>query len=106
MRRITLDEVAKILFSGAELTLGANEIKEVEDCHLCWAGAFTRVTDCADTRMQMRRLDRVREGMLSKVWKMLPRSCGKKRRRYKGKPFSYCGFLENAARRRVSGGDW
>ena len=71
---------------------------KVKDCHLCWAGAFTRVTDCADTRMQMRRLDRVREGMLSKVWRMLPRSCGKKRRRYKGKPFSYCGFLENAVR--------
>ena len=71
---------------------------KVKDCHLCWAGAFTRVTNCADTRMQMRRLDRVREGMLSKVWRMLPRSCGKKRRRYKGKPFSYCGFLENAVR--------
>ena len=71
---------------------------KVKDCHLCWAGAFTRVTDCADTRMQMRWLDRVREGMLSKVWRMLPRSCGKKRRRYKGKPFSYCGFLEKAVR--------
>ena len=71
---------------------------KVKDCHLCWAGAFTRVTNCADTRKQMRRLDRVREGMLSKVWRMLPRSCRKKRRRYKGKPFSYCGFLENAVR--------
>ena len=71
---------------------------KVKDCNMCWAGAFTRVTDCADTRKQMRRLDRVREGMLSKVWRMLPRSCGKKRRRYKGKPFSYCGFLENAVR--------
>ena len=39
-----------------------------------------------------------REGMLSKVWRMLPRSCGKKRRRYKGTPFSYYGFLEKAAR--------
>ena len=71
---------------------------KVKDCHLCWAGAFTRVTNCADTRKLMRRIDRVREGMLSKVWRMLPRSCGKKRRRYKGKPFSYCGFLENAVR--------
>jgi len=40
----------------------------------------------------------VREGMLTKVWRMLPRSCGKKRRRYKGKPFSYYGFLEKAVR--------
>ena len=71
---------------------------KVKDCNMCWAGAFTRVTDCADTRMQMRRLDRVREGMLSKVWKMLPKVCGKERRRYKGRPFSYCGFLEKAVR--------
>lgn len=71
---------------------------KVKDCHLCWAGAFTRVTNCADTRMQMRRLDRVREGMFCKVWKMLPKVCGKERRRYKGKPFSYCGFLEKAIR--------
>ncbi len=34
MRRITLDDVAKILFGGAQLTLKADEIKEVEDCHL------------------------------------------------------------------------
>ena len=34
MRRITLDEVAEILFSGAELKLGAAELKEVEECHL------------------------------------------------------------------------
>ena len=65
---------------------------------MCWAGAFTRVTDCADTRMQMRRLDRVREGILCKVWTMLPKVCGKERRRFKGKPFSYCGFLEKAVR--------
>ena len=71
---------------------------KVKDCHLCWAGAFTRVTNCADTRMQMRRLDRVREGMLCKVWKMLPKVCGKERRRYKGRPFSYYGFLEKASR--------
>lgn len=71
---------------------------KVKDCHLCWAGAFTRVTNCADTRMQMRRLDRVREGMLCKVWKMLPKVCGKERRRYMGRPFSYYGFLEKAVR--------
>ena len=72
-----------------------------------------RVTNCAETRMQMRRLDRVREGMLCKVWKMVSRGtghagrvtlpCGDEEarrpvRRYKGKPFSYCGFLEKAAR--------
>lgn len=71
---------------------------KVKDCHLCWAGAFTRVTDCADTQIQMRRLDRVREGMLCKVWRMLPKSCVKKRRCYKGKPFSYYGFLYKATR--------
>ena len=71
---------------------------KVKDCHLCWAGAFSRVTACADTRMQMRRLDRVREGMLRKVWGLMPRECVRGLRRYKGKPFSYCGFLEDAAR--------
>ena len=71
---------------------------KVKDCNMCWAGAFTRVTDCADTRMQRRRLDRVREGMLCKVWKMLPKVGGKNRRRYKGEPFSYCGVLEKAIR--------
>lgn len=71
---------------------------KVKDCHFCWAGAFTRVTACADTKMQMRRFDRVREGMLCKVWGMLPQNGNEKRRRYKGKPFSYYGFLEKAAR--------
>ena len=80
---------------------------KVEDCGMCWAGAFPNVTACADTRMQMRRLDRVREGMLSKVWRMIadktgvPPSNGRPvtvRRRYKGRPFSYHGFLEKAAR--------
>ena len=77
---------------------------KVKDCNMCWAGAFTRVTDCADTRMQMRRLDRVRSGMLTKVVGAL-RSRGKTtggfalaRHRYKGRPFSYYGFLENATR--------
>ena len=101
---------------------------KVSDCRMCWAGAFARVTDCADTRKQMRRLDRVREGMLCKVWRMLGGALGDRAlpcgaevggalgdralpsggqnsrrsaslpRHYKGKPFSYCGFLEKAAR--------
>ena len=89
---------------------------KVKDCHLCWAGAFMRVTDCADTRMQMRRLDRVREGMLCKVWSSFANLsslklrqtlatedgrmvCGASLpRRYKGKPFSYYGFLAKAVR--------
>ena len=71
---------------------------KVNDCNMCWVGAFTRVTDCADTQMQMRRLDRVREGMLCKVWHMVVEACGTKHHRYKGRPFSYCGFLEKAVR--------
>ena len=77
---------------------------KVKDCQLCWAGAFPGVTACADTRMQMRRLDRVRNGMLTRVVGAL-RSRGKTtggfalaRHRYKGRPFSYYGFLEKAAR--------
>ena len=94
---------------------------------MCWAGAFPNVTACADTKMQMRRLDRVREGMLCKVWNVFRSrgthdptnaarrdaspyrrdSSGRPTRRYKGRPFSYFGFLEkavrptNMARRRV-----
>ena len=71
---------------------------KVEDCEMCWAGAFPNVTRCADTQMQMRRLDRVREGMLSKVWRMVAGPCGRKRRRFKGRPFSYFGFLGKAVR--------
>ena len=80
---------------------------KVEDCGLCWAGAFPNVTDCEDTRTQMRRLDRVREGMLCKVWNELMavkaelfqhKAATKFHRRYKGRPFSYFGFLEKAAR--------
>ena len=77
---------------------------KVKDCQLCWVGAFPGVTACADTRMQMRRLDRVRSGMLTRVVGAL-RSRGKTtggfalaRHRYKGRPFSYYGFLEKAAR--------
>ena len=91
---------------------------KVQDCGMCWAGAFPNVTACADTKMQMRRLDRVREGMLCKVWNAI-RSRGTRdptnavrrdaslyrcdsaerpTRRYKGRPFSYFGFLEKAVR--------
>ena len=71
---------------------------KVEDCRMCWAGAFPNVTACADTKMQMRRLDRVREGMLTKVWRMLPERMRLGSHRYKGRPFSYFGFLEKAVR--------
>lgn len=71
---------------------------KVEDCRMCWAGAFPNVTACADTKMQMRRLDRVREGMLTKVWRLLPEPLRLGHHRYKGRPFSYFGFLEKAVR--------
>ena len=77
---------------------------KVQDCGMCWAGAFPNVTACADTKMQMRRLDRVREGMLCKVWNLLMARGGHAgrmplpKRRYKGRPFSYFGFLEKAVR--------
>ena len=77
---------------------------KVKDCDMCWAGAFPNVTDCAETKMQMRRLDRVREGMLAKVWEMVRcrddggRAGARPSRRYKGRPFSYYGFLEKAVR--------
>ena len=87
---------------------------KVKDCDMCWAGAFPNVTDCAETKMQMRRLDRVREGMLCKVWEMersqqaatLPlwrrddggRAGVQPSRRFKGRPVSYFGFLEKAVR--------
>ena len=71
---------------------------KVEDCRMCWAGAFPNVTACADTKMQMRRLDRVREGMLTKVWRMLPERMRLGSHRYKGRPFSYFGFLGKAVR--------
>ena len=77
---------------------------KVKDCQLCWAGAFPNVTACADTRMQMRRLDRVRNGMLTRLAGAI-RARGKAtggfalvRHRYKGRPFSYFGFLEKATR--------
>ena len=68
-------------------------------------GSFRTVTDCADTVMQMRRLDRVREGMLSKVKSvlcgagLLDRRTGVAGRRYKGKPFSYFAFLDKNTKR-------
>ena len=74
---------------------------KVKDCQLCWAGAFPNVTACADTKMQMRRLDRVRNGMLTKVLKAVLAKQGKTTRlfkHYKGRPFSYFGFLKKATR--------
>lgn len=71
---------------------------KVEDCEMCWAGAFPNVTGCTDTQMQMRRLDRVREGMLCKVFNLLPESFRKQHRHFKGRPFSYFGFLQRAVR--------
>ena len=71
---------------------------KVKDCDMCWAGAFPHVTACVETRMQMRRLDRVREGMLAKVASLLPARYRMTGHRYKGHPFSYSGFLEEAVR--------
>ena len=71
---------------------------KMKDCNMCWAGAFPNVTACSDTKMQMRRLDRVREGMLTKVWRMLPEQVRLGHHRYKGRPYSYFGFLEKAVR--------
>lgn len=71
---------------------------KVEDCRMCWAGAFPNVTPCADTKMQMRQLDRTREGMLSKVWRELTARYKPGHHRYKGHPYSYFGFLKKAVR--------
>ena len=48
--------------------------------------------------VQMRRLDRVREKMLTKVASMLPARYFMTGHRYKGRPFSYFAFLEKAVR--------
>ncbi|MBQ6340434.1 MAG: hypothetical protein IJI36_14945 [Kiritimatiellae bacterium] len=48
--------------------------------------------------MFLRRLDRVRDGMLTKVWRMLPEQVRLGHHRYKGRPYSYFGFLEKAVR--------
>jgi hypothetical protein len=91
-------------FRNRLITKGVGYVTaKVKDCHMCWAGAFPSVTPCVETKMQMRRLDRVREGMLCKVWNMLMSSGGRgataiPKRRYKGRPFSYFGFLKEAAR--------
>ena len=92
-------------FRNRLITKGVGYVTaKVKDCHMCWAGAFSHVTPCVETKMQMRRLDRVREGMLCKVWNMLMSSGGHAgrvtlpKRRYKGRPFSYFGFLKEAAR--------
>ena len=71
---------------------------KVEDCRMCWAGAFPNVTPCADTKMQMRQLDRAHEGMLSKVWRVLTARFKPGHHRYKGHPYSYFGFLKKAVR--------
>ena len=76
--------------------------QKVSDCDMCWAGAFPHVTICKETEMQMRMLDRVREGLLSKVWRMV--SGGLKeynrnsKRKFKGRPYSYWAFLHKAMR--------
>ena len=88
-------------FRNMLITKGVGYVTaKVKDCHMCWAGAFSHVTPCVETKMQMRRLDRVREGMLCKVWNMLMSrgSVTLAKRRYKGRPFSYFGFLKEAAR--------
>ena len=88
-------------FRNRLITKGVGYVTaKVKDCHMCWAGAFPHVTPCVETKMQMRRLDRVREGMLCKVWNMLMSrgSVTLAKRRYKGRPFSYFGFLEKAVR--------
>jgi len=88
-------------FRNRLITKGVGYVTaKVKDCHMCWAGAFSHVTPCVETKMQMRRLDRVREGMLCKVWNMLMSrgSVTLAKRRYKGRPFSYFGFLKAAAR--------
>ena len=71
---------------------------KVEKCEHCWAGAFPNVTECKETKMQMRRLDRVRERMLSKVFRMLPEGYKRMKCRFKGRPFSYFAFLEKATK--------
>ncbi|MBR3921832.1 MAG: hypothetical protein IKJ45_01850 [Kiritimatiellae bacterium] len=98
------DEVAKwfACFRNRLIAKGVGYVTaKVKDCQLCWAGAFPNVTACTDTKMQMRRLDRVRNGMLTKVLKTVAAKRGKAIRlfkRYKGRPFSYFGFLEKIAR--------
>ncbi|MBR4171583.1 MAG: hypothetical protein IKR48_08020, partial [Kiritimatiellae bacterium] len=97
----TNEEVGK-WFAGFRNRLIAKGVgyvtAKVKECNLCWAGAFTQVTDCAETQMQMRRLDRIREGMLTKVFWLLPESYRREHHRYKGRPFSYFGFLEKVRR--------
>ena len=98
------DDVAKwfACFRNRLIAKGVGYVTaKVKDCQLCWAGAFPNVTACADTKMQMRWLDRARNGMLTKVLKMVVERQGKATRlfkRYNGRPFSYFGFLEKAAR--------
>lgn len=71
---------------------------KVEERGICWAGAFPNVTPCADTKSQMRRLDRVREGMVSKARRVLQAVLWLDHHHYKGRPYSYFGFLEKVER--------
>ena len=76
--------------------------QKVSDCDMCWAGAFPHVTICKETEMQMRMLDRVREGLLSKVWRMVsesfPKTYKEAMHKFKGRPYSYYAFLHKAVR--------
>ena len=123
-------------FRNRLIAKGVGHVKARER-GICWAGAFPAMTFCADAKRQMRRLDRVREGMLTKVWQTLlarekvelgrqkvavaedrsvpPVLVGQiqallseswlqdedSRPRYKGRPYSYFGFLKQSARRAV-----
>lgn len=91
---------------------------KVIDCDMCWAGGFPGVTICKETEIAMRRLDRIREGMLAKVWRCVREGGRSNRghtpgrltdsgalgtthpteRRFKGRPFSYYAFLHKAVR--------
>ena len=86
-------------FRNRLITKGVGYVTaKVKDCDMSWAGSFPAVTPCADTKMQMRRLDRFRERMLSTIWKLLPKGARLGLHRYKGRPFSYYAFLEKAVR--------
>ena len=93
-------------FRNRLITKGVGYVTaKVKDCDMCWAGSFRMVTACADTVMQMRRLDRVREGMLTKVKSvlcgagLLDRCTGVAGRHYKGRPFCYFAFLDEKTKR-------
>lgn len=101
-------------FRNRLIAKGVGHVKARER-GICWAGAFPAMTFCDDAKRQMRRLDRVREGMLTKVWQTLLDKCLAanpspvlppekmrpfllKCRWYEGRPYSYFGFLKQATR--------